>query len=133
MLTKLIFTLAIVGLGYLYWLRSRKETMLPKAEPAAAIKSNNQADRANSTFRIASYFFIFFMILASGSFLYLEWRDQYRVVEVVVINSYTGESVSYRARRGDIDGRVFETIDGRVVRLADVERLELDTASHVKQ
>ena len=126
MFTKLIFTLSIVGLGYLYWLRSRKRPMVPKVEYLAA--KSEQEVNANSRMRLASYLFILFMVLAAGSFLYLEWRDQYRVVEITVINTNTGDEVAYRARRGDVDGRVFETLDGRVVRLADIERLELGSA-----
>ena len=126
MLTKLVFTMAIVGLGYLYWLRSSKNPSIPKDKPASLSKSDSrQGAKATSTLRLASYALIFFMVMATCGFLYLEWRDQYRVVDVVVINSHTGDRVTYRARRGDIDGRVFETLDGLVVRLADVERLEL--------
>lgn len=132
MLTKLIFTMAIVGLGYLYWLRSRKQSLMPKAESVSIGVSNRQEAKANSTLRLASYVLILFMVLATGGFLYLEWRDQYRVVEVVVVNSNTGDRVSYRARRGDVDGRVFETLDGLVIRLADVERLELGSADKLE-
>lgn len=126
MFTKLIFTLAIVGLGYLYWLRSHKRPMEPKIDCSAVDRTGEV--KANSNIRFASYLLILFMVLATGSFLYLEWRDQYRVVEVSVINTNTGDRVAYRARRGDVDGRVFETLDGVVVRLADVERLELGSA-----
>ncbi|MCF6282956.1 MAG: hypothetical protein L3J28_12260 [Candidatus Polarisedimenticolaceae bacterium] len=126
MFTKLIFTLSIVGLGYLYWLRSHKRPMAPKVDCSAVDRAGEV--KANSNIRLASYLLILFMVLATGSFLYLEWRDQYRVVEVSVINTNTGDRVAYRARRGDVDGRVFETIDGVVVRLADIERLELGSA-----
>jgi hypothetical protein len=129
MLTKLVFTMAIVGLGYLYWLRSRRNPSIPKDEPAFISRSDSQQGaKSTSTLRLASYALILFMVVATVGFLYFEWRDQYRVVEVVVINSHTGDKVAYRARRGDIDGRVFETLDGLVVRLADVERLELGSA-----
>ena len=35
--------------------------------------------------------------------------------EALVINSQTGHSVDYQARRQDIEGRSFETVDGRLV------------------
>jgi len=132
MLTKLVFTMAIVGLGYLYWLRSRKTPLMPKAEHDFITESDRRHEaKATSSIRLASYALILFMVVATSGFLYFEWRDQYRVVEVVVINSHTGDKVAYRARRGDVDGRVFETLDGLVVRLADVERLELGSTDNL--
>ena len=128
MITKLVFTLVIVGLGYLYWLRSQRKQMAPKVERSTVATNRSPAIKTGGNLRFASYALIAFMVLASGIFIYLEWRDQYRVVEVTVINTHTGDRGAYRARRGDIDGRVFETIDGRVVRLADIERLELGSA-----
>ena len=126
MITKILFTLAIVGLGYLYFLRSRRQQLIRSAQPKAAASVSQANDEPKSgSLRLAAYGLIVFMILASGVFLYLEWRDQYRIVDLRVINTHTGESVSYQARRGDVDDRVFETLDGRVVRLADIERLEM--------
>ena len=126
MITKILFTLAIVGLGYLYYLRSRRQQLIKTAQPKApADMASPAADAKTGNLRLAAYGLIVFMILASGVFLYLEWRDQYRIVDLRVINTHTGESVSYQARRGDVDDRVFETLDGRVVRLADIERLEM--------
>jgi len=72
------------------------------------------------------YLFIGLMLLATAVMLYFDLEKNYRVVTVRVINSDNGQVVEYRARRGDIDGRTFETLDGRVVTLADVERMELD-------
>ena len=43
-----------------------------------------------------------------------------------VINANTGEGVTYQARREDVAGRSFRTLDGRRITLADVERMELD-------
>ena len=125
MIIKIIFTLAIVGLGYLYWLHSRNKQLLPKVERSITAPNTADITKTGNNFRVVSYIFILFMVVATGIFVYMEWRDHYRVVEVTVINTHTGNSVAYRARRGDVDGRVFETLDGRVVRLADIERLEL--------
>jgi len=65
------------------------------------------------------------MLLATGMFLYAEWREAYQVVTVRVINSHTGVARSYRARLKDVQGRSFATLDGRMVTLADVESMEL--------
>jgi hypothetical protein len=48
-----------------------------------------------------------------------------------VINIDSGQSATYRAYRGDVEGRRFETLDGRIVTLADAERMELVVESRV--
>jgi hypothetical protein len=65
------------------------------------------------------------MLVATAVFLYTEWREAYQVVDVRVINSHTGAAQTYRAHLKDVQGRSFETLDGRIVTLADVERMEL--------
>jgi hypothetical protein len=47
------------------------------------------------------------------------------VVSIQVINATTGQVTTYRARRDEIEGRQFETLDGRRVTLAAVERMVL--------
>ena len=46
-------------------------------------------------------------------------------MQVQVVNAATGAIVLYEARRRDIEGRVVRTLDGREIRLADVERMIL--------
>ncbi len=124
MITKLLLTLSVIGIAWLVIRnRSRRGEIASTEQPmrlrAPASQQNSQAPR------LAAYGLIVFMILASGVFLYLQWRDEYRIVTVQVINTQTGESVTYEARRGDVDGRRFETLDGRVVTVADIERIEM--------
>ena len=47
------------------------------------------------------------------------------MVTIRVVNSQTQEVVTYHAQRGKIRGRHFETLDGREVTVAEVERLEM--------
>ena len=60
--------------------------------------------------------------------LFFDWREDYRVVELRVVNTNTGRAQEYRAHKGDVENRRFVTVDGRVVTLADVERLEMGAA-----
>ena len=65
------------------------------------------------------------MLLGSGWYLYRGWANGNQVVEVQVVNANTGAITPYKAHRRDIAGRVFRTLDGREIRLADVERMIL--------
>jgi hypothetical protein len=65
------------------------------------------------------------MTLGSGWYLWRNWEYANRVLDVQVVNAATGAIVQYQARRRDIDGRVIRTLDGREIRMADVERMIL--------
>lgn len=69
-------------------------------------------------------------VLVAGSLLwwYLDWQHAHALVTVQVINASTGGIERYQARRGDVVGRHFTTLDGRQVTLADVERMVLEAA-----
>ena len=64
-------------------------------------------------------------IMAVGSALYLaqRWFEDQEVVQVQVINANTGRITLYESRRGSVEGRQFQTLDGRTIRLADVGRM----------
>ncbi len=69
------------------------------------------------------------MALGSAWYLWRGWEYASRILTVQVVNASTGAIVPYQARRRDIDGRVIHTLDGREIRLADVERMILTEAS----
>ncbi|MEN8166480.1 MAG: antitermination protein NusG [Pseudomonadota bacterium] len=124
MILKLLFTLGVIGIAWLV-LRNRSRRGQTAANEQLARISRPSIQHSNSTPRLAAYGLIVFMILASGVVLYLQWRDQYRIVSVQVINTQTGLSESYEARLGDVEERQFQTLDGRIVNVADIERIEV--------
>jgi len=127
MITKILFTAAVIVIAYLYIKGRDGERRSPGSAPVEQ-KSSAELSGVGSDGRLRRYMayaLLGVMLAGSGLFIFLEWQDQYRVVTVKVINTNTGTSVTYRARRGAIDGRGFETLDGRRVLLADVERMEL--------
>ena len=65
------------------------------------------------------------MVAGTGLYFYQGWQAGREAVTVRVVNANTGVAVTYRARREDVSGRSFLTLDGRRVTLAEVERLEL--------
>lgn len=127
MITKILFTAAVIALVYLV-ARNRGTTV--KGEALKQIPATAEINRNDDTRipRYLAYAFLGLMLAGSGVFIFLQWQDQYRVVTVRVVNTNTGKSVDYRARRGDVQERSFETLDGRRVVLAAVERLELGVA-----
>ncbi len=76
--------------------------------------------------RALAYGLLVAMVSGSLLLLYSGWEEGREVVSVQVINTNTGAVVTYQARRSDIEGRQFTTLDGRRVMLAEVERLVLE-------
>lgn len=119
MITKIIFTLLIIVAAF--WFVKRRS-----ADPAIRQQQSKDPNALNiSDLRMGAYLFIALMVLTSGVMLYHHWQDNNREVTVRVINTQTGKSVSYQAYYGDIEGRSFRTIDGRLVTVAAIERIEL--------
>jgi hypothetical protein len=75
--------------------------------------------------RALAYGLVSVMVAGTGLYLFQGWVTGREAVTVRVINANTGEGVTYRARREDVVGRSFRTLDGRRITLADVERMEL--------
>lgn len=118
MIGKLLLTLAVV-LGAYGVIRSRMraERVARGLEPARAPLLPRR------TVRLVAM--IVFAVMVGGSALVLlsGWLDTREIVQVQVMNTSTGAITLYRARRGAIDGRQIETLDGRRIRMADVERM----------
>lgn len=75
-----------------------------------------------------AYGLVGLLIGGTAYFLIRSWDSGREVLKVQVVNANTGVVVEYRARRRDIEDRGFRTLEGQVVRLADVERMMLTTA-----
>lgn len=63
------------------------------------------------------------MVVGSALYLLQGWLHDQETIQVQVINANTGAITLYQSRRGSVDGRRFRTLDGREIRLADVERM----------
>ena len=116
---KLLLT-ALVIAGAVMAVRIRKRDLGSRSAPQSIV-----GKRRSPLPRIAAAAVVLLMLAGAGLYLYLEWRDATRVVVVRVIEAGGGREVSYQAYRGDVEGRTFTTIDGRLIRLAETERMEL--------
>ncbi|MCU7845518.1 MAG: antitermination protein NusG [Candidatus Thiodiazotropha sp. (ex Monitilora ramsayi)] len=124
MIGKILLTLFVIIVAWLV-ISNRQRRI---AEVAQQPRLSATEQKRGVQWKWGGYIFAIAMILGSGVFLYMEWQDRYRVVTVQVIDSQTGKSVYYKARRMDVGERGFTTLDGREVTVADTERIELESA-----
>ena len=115
MFSKIVLTAVIIVLVYLV-LRSRTRVATrAEAETVPPVVSP----------RLVAYVFLGVAAVSGGVIYWLEWQDDRQVITIRVINSRTGDAVIYQAEKGKIRGRRFETLDGREVTIADVDRVEM--------
>ncbi|OOZ37738.1 hypothetical protein [Solemya velesiana gill symbiont] len=119
MIWKLLLTLLVI-LGAVLVIRRRGQARLAPPLPAPQL----EAPRRRIVMFTATAV-VALMIVGLGGYAYFYWQDANQVVNVRVIDSRTGNSVTYKAYKGDVEGRSFTTTEGRTVTLAEVECLEL--------
>lgn len=117
MLSKILFTLAVIAL-VIVSVRFRNRTLRTPALVA-------EKPLGKPWIKLLAMAVISLMIVVSAVFLYLHWRDSSQIMQVNVIDSSTGRISHYQVYRGDLEESAFETVDGRYVRLAKTERLEV--------
>jgi hypothetical protein len=124
MFGKILLT-AIVILGAYLVIRTR---MRRNREPAAVPRPGGREPLLPSgALKTLAYGLVTTMAAGSLLWLYLDYEAGREVVTVRIINANTGDVTTYQARRADVRGRRFVTLDGRPVTLADVDRMELRT------
>jgi len=119
MLGQILLTLAVTVIAYLV-LRSRRAPSPARRQP--------EPERRHVSPRLARIIansLLVFMLLGSLFYLVDQWWRDREVVTVEVVNANTGHVSEFRAKRGDIHGSTFVTLDGQRIRLADVERMIL--------
>ncbi|MGB8145827.1 MAG: hypothetical protein WCF05_11755 [Chromatiaceae bacterium] len=122
MFSKIFLTLAVI-LGIYWVIRAR----LRGGGPTPGRQSPPQPPLIPlARVRALAYGLLVATVTGSLLWLYWDWEAGRGVVSVQVINANTGAIVIYQARRADVAGRHFTTLDGRQVVLAEVERLVLE-------
>ena len=122
MIGKFLLTLIVILMAYGV-LRARWRNTDGRADRLSHGAPPHRAEAAQSTMRLAAALLVAIMAVGSALYLVLDWRDARTVVQVQVINANTGQITPYASRRGSIAGRRLVTLDGREIRLADVERM----------
>ena len=122
MLTKILLTLGVI-IGCLWMLSARRE----KTEPKLKVIANPQDQQRQKLLRVGAWSFMGLMVLAAVVMMSVDLWDQNTLVTVHVINTQSGERMSYQARREDVQGNSFTTVGGRKIFTAGVERIEIET------
>ncbi|MDH3639982.1 MAG: antitermination protein NusG [Gammaproteobacteria bacterium] len=115
MLTKILFTAAVIGVVIaVYRFRSTRD-----------IKTQRSGAPANPAGVWMAYGFVGVLVVLSLGWYILHWRAEHRVVTIRVFHDQSGTSTVYRAHRNAIQGRSFESLDGRRVTLGERDRVEM--------
>lgn len=118
MLTKILFTAAVilvVALIYKGKIASRIKTAPAKLE----------VEEKSVPTAVIAYLIIGLIVAMAGFFYYLNWQEDHQVLSIKVINGTSGRIVTYKAMRKMMNGRRFETLDGRTVKLGESDRIEI--------
>jgi len=118
MLTKILFTIAVIAVVILI----SKAGQRPKPVVAG---SRDPAPQGRGWIKVLAGAVISLMLVASAVYIYLEWQLANEVLVVQVIDTRSGRTSEYRVTRGKLEDRAFQTNDGRYVRLAETERMEV--------
>ena len=122
MITKILFTLGvIVACIWFFSARQPEDSKLRVIEDPAQVKRRKRLQQG-------AFAMMGVLVLVAAAMIFVETSREPEVVTVHVINTQNGERRSYRAVKNDIESDRFTTPDGRVVFLAGVERLEVDTS-----
>ncbi len=120
MLTKILFTLAVIAVVFLVY-KARFRPALQQTRTAQAA-TDHKAKRASKwvVYSLAS------VVATAGAIVYfLKWQADNKVMTIRVVSSAQESPTRYKALQKDIKGRTFTTIDGLVVTLGDADRIEL--------
>ena len=118
MLTKILFTIMVIAVVVLISKAGqRRKTVISG--------SSETQPSGRRWIKVLAISVISLMIVASAMFIYLEWRSASEVLVVQVIDTRSGRISEYRVTRGKLEDRGFQTSDGRYVRLAETERMEV--------
>ncbi|MEO5338992.1 MAG: hypothetical protein H7837_00535 [Magnetococcus sp. MYC-9] len=96
------------------------------ASPVAHSRPTARSARWSRAFRLVAFLLAGVSLLSAIWIVYEEWQAAHKTVVVRVIHVQTGATTTYQALQGQVHGRSFQTLDGRQVRLADVERMEVE-------
>ncbi|GAB6042774.1 hypothetical protein [Endothiovibrio diazotrophicus] len=119
MLTKILITLLVI-VGAAVTLRNRME-----GRPGVREAARAERPKPPLHLRLLPYGLVLSALAIGALFYWMDWQEAHRLFTVRVTNTQNGEVRSYPVYRDDVHGRSFQTVDGRVVELADVEHMEL--------
>ncbi|MCW8983231.1 MAG: hypothetical protein OQK13_04225 [Gammaproteobacteria bacterium] len=121
MITKILFTAFIILTALIFVRHKSSQSRRQQLDRQA---QEQQEDNRKTAMFIAVAFVSLTLAVSAGLY-YSHWKEAHRIFTVQIINSHTGSEQSYHVYQGDINGRRFRTIDGRLINLSDSERMEV--------
>ena len=122
MITKILFTLGvIVTCIWFFSARSPESSQLKVIEDPAQVKRRKRLQQG-------AFAMMAVLVLVAAAMIFVETSREPEVVTVHVINTQSGERQTYKALKKEIEAAQFTTPDGRVIFLAGVERLEVESS-----
>ena len=118
MLTKLLFTLAVIVVVVLVF-RNKRTAHPPRQLEQSPVQSGALSTRA------VAYIILVVLVGISVSVFVINYRFDNQIITIRVI-AEDGLSTVYQAKQKSIKGRHFVTLDGRQVALGDGDRIEID-------
>jgi hypothetical protein len=119
MLGKLLLTIAVVVLG-VYAIRQR---LLGADGGAGAGGAQQPLSPRHRLVQGAALLVVVIMLVGSGLALLQGWQRGRDIVTVEVANPITGAVERFEARRTDVGDHSIRTLDGRRIRVSEVERI----------
>lgn len=118
MISKVLITILVI-LAAMLFIRQKGRTA--EGRRAAAVAQKRQA-------MMIAAALVALTVAISATLYYRHWAELHQVYTIEVVNAHNGSVQRYQVYRQDIDGRRFRTIDGRLIHLADNERMEVQQA-----
>ena len=128
MFTKLLLTVTVIIVVLLLF-RSKRATNPAAPQSAPASTRGDSKKAALSPARLSAWILIAVIATVTITVTAWQWLGSRDTVTIRVINSNTGNSVSYQAYQHQTGKRSFSTVDGRTITLAEVERMEIGPGS----
>jgi hypothetical protein len=129
MLGKLLLTAAIIVLAF-YAIRQRAGGAGSGGPGGAGTRQDARAGDAPASFfarrnliQTAAALVVIVMLAGSALALWQGWTRGHDVVTVEVANPITGAVEQFEAKRTDVGERTIRTLDGRRIRVSEVERI----------
>ena len=123
MFTRILITLVVIIGAAMYLKMRQAEQEGPRSRGPVQKKQLTEKEKM---FRQGAYLFMVFMVISALVVFFFEIGDRYQTVNVHVVNTQTGERVSYQAEQQQIKSDHFTTLEGRTVYVADIERIEIE-------
>ncbi len=124
MLGKILLTLAVIAIAYVY-IRQQQIADSRESNQSANKTRSAEKDELSRDIRVGAYLLLILMTGIGAALFYFDWQDDHQVLTVNLHRESQNEPVSYRVYKYQLQDRSFTTIDGIQITVAGSERMEI--------